>query len=239
MKSEETKEQDRDESGRVIKLADAAKTKTGTDIIAPGGGGRIGKTLSEEILRLESEERLALVDLLRGMWEPDINRMLSSGMVNWWLKLTRLNVKIDKEEQEAIKRRQEERIYRNGLPRLEKVDYVVNQLTEQLQMYAPAFLREVLGCVLGGEKGPADWKKSKDGKAYLIGKANHVFEGCDQSLRQAVVEKYLDDVMPDIEDEFEKEEDRQNALDDFVELIQDKTPEETQDLIAKIKAELL
>ena len=207
---------------------------TGMAIVGLGAGPKLTR-----IERLEPQECEALVTLLKGMWEPGIDRMLSPTLVNYWLTLTRHLFKNRAQDEAEEKKRKEELIYRDSLPGPEKLEYIVSQLTEQLQHYDPGFLREILDGVLGGETGPADWIKSHDGKDYLVGKVSHMFEGCSQGLREKVVEKYLNDVMPALEAEWREEEDEQNTYDEFMALTKGKSIKQIRELTTKIRAEIL
>lgn len=204
-----------------------------------GKAGEIGSELLREVLRLDTEERSALVTLLQGMLSKDIECMITQEIVESWLAQMRACVKLWEGEEKAAREHMEEMKRRDKLPHSEKIEYIVSQMGGVLQCWHPEFIKEVLERVLAGEKVQANWIKSKDSKAYLLGKLNHIFEGCSLSLRKEVIEKYLAEVMPQLEAQFQHDEDEQNAIDEYIALINPLSPEETRELTERIRAELL
>lgn len=125
--------------------------------------------------------------------------------------------------------------HRDSLTGQAKVDYLVSQLTEDCCCYCPPFQRDVLKLIVNGEPSQSDWEATHDTKTYLVGTINRTFEGCSKSLRQKVVAQYLRDVMPALEVKYKQEKAEQEAYDNLMDYLSNKTTEEINALTKQLK----
>ncbi len=142
-------------------------------------------------------------------------------------------------EQRKIEERQaqeKQRRHRDSLSGQAKIDFVVGQLKECFRAFGSTWQEKVLGFVANNEPSQPDWIHTHDDLVYGIGKANRVFEGCSNGFKQRVIAEYKAKVLPTLLAESKEEEAQQDAIDEFVALINDKSASEIRALTTRIKA---
>ena len=187
------------------------------------------KSLNEEIAQLEPEEKAALTTFLKGLWEVD--RVLSPSLVQMYLNLTQAIVERQEKTAKEEKAKQKEHKHHDSLTGQAKVDYFVEKLgTEDIGVYRASFQRQVLEHVRNGVSVPVN-----EHHTYAIKTINERFEGCSKSFRRKVVDQYLTTVLPEMEAEQQKEDAEQEAYDNLLSYLSNKTTAEVVALTEQLK----
>jgi hypothetical protein len=71
--------------------------------------------------------------------------------------------------------------------------------------------------------------------AYAVGKLKKLFDGCKVSFRNKVLFKYLTEILPPIEDEYNKAAEEQAATDELLALTEGKSAQEIKAMIEVLK----
>jgi len=187
------------------------------------------KSLNEEIAQLDPEEKAALVTFLKGLWE--IDRMLSPSLVKCYLNITQAIVERQERTAKEEKAKQKERKHRDSLTGQAKVDFVLEKLrTEDIGLYRASFQREFLELIRDDKPIPSE--EHYQFKAKVI---NERFEGCSKSFRRKVIDQYLTTVLPEMEAEQQKEDAEQEAYDNLLNSLSNKTTAEVVALTKQLK----
>jgi len=130
-------------------------------------------------------------------------------------------------EEQNERTKQEERQHRDSLQGQAKVDYIVEELKKFLShIRAPYQDKKLLPLALKEQRLPENWQHSNDGITYYKGRIEEILGGLSEAFRQKVVAKYRAEVLPERLAKDNKEQDEQNATDEFLALANNKTPEE-------------
>ena len=120
----------------------------------------------------------------------------------------------------------------NRLPKQKKIDYFLEQVKGCLDFHCPPYQREVLLFITKGRKHAENPSGDID---YLIGKIEKMFAGCEVSFRDEVLSAYLDNVLPSLQAEYDKEVAEQDATDDLLSLTNGKTVGQIRTMIQVLK----
>ncbi|MCX5632842.1 MAG: hypothetical protein NTW93_04095 [Phycisphaerae bacterium] len=115
----------------------------------------------------------------------------------------------------------------------EKLDHYFEQVKDNLEVYAAPCQRLIILHVSKGSKPRKDISRDI---TYAVGKLKKLFDGCKVSFRNKVLFMYLINVLPKLEEKYNKEVAIQDATDELLNLTIGKTVQQIKAMIEMLKA---
>jgi hypothetical protein len=115
----------------------------------------------------------------------------------------------------------------------EKFNNFFEQVKDNLEVYVAPCQRLIILHVSKGTSPRED--ESNPDITYAVGKLKKLFDGCKVAFRNKILFKYLTEVLPPIEAEYNKAVEEQAATDELLALTEGKSAQEIKSMIEVLK----
>jgi hypothetical protein len=109
----------------------------------------------------------------------------------------------------------------------------LDELREYAPIYRAAFLREILELLRDGKPAPI-----KGPQLYVYQSISKIFTGCEESLKNNVINYFLQVELPSLQADERTEKARCDAIDELLECLNDKSPKEIIALTKQFTSEV-
>ena len=213
--------------------------KLRTGLSQTSSGKQVPKKEREVILIIEkaiarickdTEQLRGIARLLVGLSEKGVG--FHYDLSEQWLALLDIILERKARLQRNAEAAAEDRKRRDNLTGRDREDFVLElmQNKDHLTLYGADFQRTLLTQFAERKLQPSAGKADET-KRYLNGKLLARFDGCSPTFRCKVIKRYLNEILPPIEVEQQKEQALQDIYDSLLDAVSDKTLPE----IAKIR----